>query len=379
MSLKAFAAQTTLSQLRRLAQGTLTTAVRRRIHSLLARAARLRLRLPSNLERRLTRVEPRLALRKRLRTETLTETEMPRGFPLTGGGGFSSVSHYTDKLKSNARALAKMTRETGRYYNMDNGSVVMPIDYGELRYKTVFSAFHTSEIDEYFAQFFAHSGVDDTDMRAETLNVYIKDLWAHVDIVNSSNVAVYLEVLDIRPSKDLVGSSGIRPDPAEFYRVGIEDLLGSEAAELMMMHDLYMSRAFTNNFHVYKTTKVMLAPGEWHTHRVHFAPNMLVNRRDYTAIDEFNKTIDWLHRLAYFTMIRAHGAPVITKHAEPPDTANYSKAQLGICWWSKVEFGFGSPNGDDLYITDNLSVTPVTGAETVRPDGEVIGVEMADP
>lgn len=330
-------------------------------------------------------MEERVTPRKKSRTETETEREreadMSRGFPMTGGGD-SSVSWYTDKLHSNAKQLAKVSMDTGRFYNVDNGYAVYEAPYGLQQYATPCRALYSGEIQEMFGQVETFSGLDESEMRVETASIYIKDLWMHVDITNASNVPVYLEIFDIRPRKDIAANTPDYPnskvDPAEFFYRGIDDITGSTAFRNIMLVDPFMSRMFVEYFNVYKTTKVILAPGEYHTHRVHFAPNRLVNYREVTDFSTQIVVADVLERLSYMTMVRFHGAPVIAKGAAGADFATYSACKIGVCWWSKVQFSFGTPYSDDLKITNNLS-TPVTAAETVLPTGDIVAVDAADP
>lgn len=325
----------------------------------------------------------RVGLRQgeRLRQRTLTETETshemsPRGFPMTGGGGMSSVSYYSDKLKSNAPALAKLSMDTGRFYNVDNGQSVVSCAYGDQNYRTIAYGLHRSELAQYFQQILDNSGLTNSELETKSMSLYLKDFWMHVDIVNSTNVPVYIELLDIRPRQDLASSNL----PDQYYYEGLEDInSGATTANTIMMTDPYMSRPFVTFFNVYKTTKVILAPGEYHSHRVHFAPNMLLNR---ARIEQIGAPTDpfpyFIERLSYFCMMRMHGAPVIATDETSTDFATYSACKVGVCWWSKVHFTFGMPVADDLYFTDNLT-TPVVHAETVRPDGSVVAVDAADP
>lgn len=335
-------------------------------------------------ERRALRAAERVTPRKASRTETETEVEeeleMRRGFPMTGGGD-SSVSWYTDKLHSNAKQLGKLSMDTGRFFNVDNGYALFEAPYGLQQYATPCRALTSAEIREMFGQVEQHSGLDENEFRVETAGIYLKDLWLHLDIVNASNVAVYLEIMDIRPRKDIAANTDVinsKVDPAEFFYRGIDDLTGSTAYRNIMFVDPFMSRPFVEFFNVYKTTKVILAPGEYHTHRVHFAPNRLVNYREVSPFTTQVEVPDVLERLTYMPMIRFHGAPVIAKASVGSDFATYSACKLGMCWWSKVQFSFGMPFSDDLKVTNNLS-TPVTAAETVLPTGDIVAVDAADP
>lgn len=320
---------------------------------------------------------------KRLRATPPTlrqaqEEEMSQpGFPLTGGGGFSSVSYFTDKAQSNARQLAKLEQDTGRYFNMDNGMKISTSDYGDQTYATVTGALLLGELQSFFQQANSKLGLDDAVFNTKATTLYVRDLWMHIDIVNSTNVSVYLEIYDVRPRDNIPGNAW----PHDFVYAGLETLTTQTEPGGLMMTDPFMSREFTTRFHVYKTHKVILAPGEYHTHRVHWAPNRLISRTEVLNLDSnINQPPPSIfERLSYFTMIRHHGAPVIAKDdTVVGEFATYSKTKLGICWWSKVQFQVGFPFADDLLYTDNL-ITPVDAAETVRPDGTVVNVENAEP
>lgn len=341
----------------------------------------------SVLERFLS-VSPRLA--QRLFTQTQTETEQSatmslRGLPLMVGGT-TSVSSYTDKLHSNAQQLAKLSLDTGRFFNMDNGDKVLDAQYGLQEFGTLCRALYQTELLQMFQQVVDASGLDTTGggFSPETMSIYVKDLWMHIDIVNSSNVPVYLEIMDIRPRKDIAANTADYPaaviEPSAYYYRGIDDLYGNTNMRNYMMHDPYMSRPFVEYFNVYKSTKVMLNPGEYHSHRVHFAPNKLIQYREIVSIDPtITQVAEVYERLTYFCMVRFHGAPIVASPTAGSDFATYSKARIGVCWWSKVHFTFGMPVADDMHATDNLMTPTVNVAKTVLPTGVVADVAIADP
>lgn len=305
------------------------------------------------------------------------EREMPRGFPQTGSGGTSSVSYYTDKLKSNARELAKLSLDTGKFQNLDNGSAVYNGQYGDLAYTTLAFGMHRSELEQYFTQAINKDGLVDTQQNTRTMKIYIKDFYMHIDVVNATNTTMYLELLDIRPRHNIV--SAYKPDV--YVANGLNDASSSGDPSGLMMTDMYLSHPFVTHFNVYKTTKIILDPGEWHTHRVHFSPNMLLDRSVVQALanDPTNAPPPYyFERLSYFCMARWHGAPVIATDSEGGDFCTYSKTKLGVCWHSRAEYTIGFPLTDDLYFTDNLN-TVATGAETILPNGQVAAVDQMDP
>lgn len=390
MSLKGTRTRRRVNELLQALQRPLPGYLRRVIVSALeAVAASFGAYVPwSSVLERFLRVEPRLA--QRLFTRTLTETGESltmslREFPMTGGG-ITSVSSYTDKLHSNAPQLAKLSMDTGRFFNMDNGDRVLDAQYGLQEFGTVCRALFRTEILQMFQQVADASGLDTTGggFSPETMSIYIKDLWMHVDMVNSSNVPMYLEIYDIRPRKDIAANTAdypaaiITPDP--FYYRGIDDLYGNTTMRNYMMTDPFMARPFVEYFNVYKTTRIMLQPGEYHTHRVHFAPNRLIQYREVGTVDpQIQQPAEVFERLTYFTFVRFHGAPIVASPVSGPDFATYSKCRLGICWWSKVQFTFGMPVADDMHATDNLMTPAVNVAKTVLPTGTVANVEIADP
>lgn len=305
------------------------------------------------------------------------EQEMsPSPFQVTGGGSFGSVSYYTDKAPSNARQLAKLELDTGRFFNLDNGQVIKTSDYGDQTFSTVTGALLLDELKQYFQQASDHTGLDTGLLEPAAESIYVRDLWMHIDISNASNVPVFLEIYDVRPRDDIPGNAW----PHDFVYAGLNDQTNQADPVGLMCTDPFMSRPFTEKFHVYRSHKIILAPGEYHTHRVHWAPNRLVPK---ALVNNLGGNVDQpppkiFERLSYFTMLRQHGAPVIATNASGDDFATYSATKLAICWWSKVQFQVGFPFADNLYYTDSLS-TPAAGAETVRPDGSVVPVEVADP
>lgn len=300
----------------------------------------------------------------------------PPPFPISGGGSFGSVSYYTEKQASNARQLAKLEMDTGRFFNLDNSYAILTSDYGDQTYSTVTGALFRDELRQYFQQALDHAGLTDSEINTNAASVYVRDLWLHVDITNATNVPVFLEIYDCRPKVDMTGDQ--YPDVC--VRSGLEDMTNQAAPDSYMCTDPFMSSLFTSKWNVRRSHKIILRPGEYHTHRVHWAPNRLIKRGVLYPVDDISAlappTI--LEDLSYSTMFRFHGAPVVAKESGgSSDFATYSKTSLAVCWWSKVQFQMGFPYADDLYYIDNL-ITPVTGgAETVRPDGTVIAVETA--
>lgn len=299
-----------------------------------------------------------------------------QGFPMTFGGAGGSTSSYTDRLKSNARAMAQMSRDSSTYSNLDNGQIVPVCGYGDQAYVDVMYGLHQTQLKEMFQQIIDTTEIDtEYDTNKKTMSLYIQDMYASIDITNVTNSQCWVEIYDIRPKHDI---NDALSSPANLVKLGIQQITNSGlAADLNHVStDPFMSDLFTQNYSVYKSTRICLTPGELHTHRVHWAPNMLISRERVEASTGYVPPY-FLERLTYFSMIRFHGAPCVVS-SSGVDSATYCEIKLGICWHSKVDFSFTVPYFDYAHLSDTL-VSVADAAQVMLPTGVAAGVQSVNP
>lgn len=331
-------------------------------------------------ERSVTATESQVSPAKRLKTLTEAPLRMPRGFPLTSGSGGGSASKYVDALKSNKPELAKLQGDGARYFNLDNGQAVLSNQLGSQYWSSPFVMMDKSQIIECFGDAATQTDMDPSySEQLRTMSIYLKDGWLHLDIYNASNATAFIEIYDVRPKKDLARMDAGYPTPAATVFAGFDAISGAFGNYNQVGADPFMSQQFVESYSVYKTTKVMLGPGEWHTHEVHWSPNMLVKGAQVYDQGGY-RAPEYLERLTYFPLIRFHGQPVIGNQAGPVDAelATYASVKLGVVYNSRVEYTFLQPNFDFARVTDNLT-TSLDNPTIVLPTGAFATNAVVDP
>lgn len=319
---------------------------------------------------------------QREQQQVATRTEVMSAFPglMTAAGVVGSVSSYVDRLHSNKRVLSQLLREAPDLFYVTNGQTILTSSAGEQNYGEA-----ARGIDYLDAQVLItrqltllNSGVPPT--FNENLYLTISDMWLQIQIINSSNQACLMEIYDIRPKLGL-GATNTPIYPHVDLEAGLDALYGvADNSDDVVGITPYMSPLFVQNWSIYQTTRVYLDPGEIHTHRVHWSPNWTVPWQRFTSVSGGDTPNNVFERMTYCCMIRQHGQPMIgATSAGQSDFVTYAPSKLGVIWHKRIKWGWSTPIGTDVYITDNLNSTVGANEVVVPQTGVLTAYDEANP
>lgn len=130
----------------------------------------------------------------------------------------------------------------------------------------------------------------------------------------------------------------------------------------------FTSPMFCRSYRVYKTTRLILAPGQTHIHTVKVAPkNMFpmwpLPRAKATTSATLDQN-DHMYGVETFTMMVHHGTPIHSQGVSP-GSIQYSASSTDVVTRARCEFQVFDKSMKEFHHFDMLSNTPITDAITV--------------
>lgn len=274
-----------------------------------------------------------------------------KGRQIPAGGGGESKSFFTHKRKNYTKIgkLELSDSTIGRsngFASQTTQGVQTATNLSEL--------FDATDVDAMFTA----AGIA-SDPSQNSASLFIKDAHATAFITNAESTNVHFSIYDLKSSMD---GGTLNTDPATVFLAGYADAVGGAAANgTLIGSSPYTNPRFVQCYKILQETKVILGPGQTHTHNIHYELNRMYNHEKNRINGVASGPVTGI---SYHCMIVQHGTPVHDATTETIVTIGLSKLDIVLC--EQLRF----KKDDQGYPTNSLTTTLVTNAtgEQMVPD-----------
>ena len=161
---------------------------------------------------------------------------------------------------------------------------------------------------------------------------------------NNGNVPIAMDIYDIMVRRDMpLRNSSSDNDPESFWFLGLGEA-GAPGSQIVVGVTPFQAPAFCENYLIKKVSKVQMAEGSTHEHRVKISPNRAFNLATLENNDAY------LRGWSYFTMGVIRGFPA-------RDHTQVSTAPASVLWVTSKKYTFGTVGDAETQVNvlNNLS------------------------
>lgn len=259
-----------------------------------------------------------------------------------GTGGSISKFYYGKRRLS--RTMYRVYKDTSKLYYAYDGSIALDARSSQQKFYTPVTMFDVADI----TSMMSCNGI--SYLTNPTLRLNYESCSSELTFTNMTDANIRVTLFDIVARRD----SSDKPETNLTGAVTAEQDPGSEGSYSYPFSPFTVD-SFTQFFKVLKMTHIVLATGQTHVHRIHYAPNKVING---TSVLNGPAGIDNLKGLTCFTMIQLVGVPAIS--ATDDTLSSTSIPKLSVCWKTSYRYGFISNNVTRLDLNTNL--------EEINPD-----------
>lgn len=252
------------------------------------------------------------------------------------GGSFSKFFYGRRRIPKRMR---QVYRTCSKNYQVINNSGRITTTAGTQLFNGILTMFSTSDLNGFA-----------TNISANKTNKFIAmTCSSEVMISNQDEGNVRFVLYDIICRRDCTQSN--IADPATAFKNSLADEGAANINWNSVGATPFSSDLFTQFYKVLKITHVILAAGQFHTHRVHFGLN-----RQFDA-EQLQYTPNGIKGATCFTCIMAYGAP----YNDSVTKTSVSTGQVNLDFVSKKQYSYTwmQDNDTNFYLTNNLTTFAV--------------------
>lgn len=282
----------------------------------------------------------RLRTKGRSYTRTTTKKKQQRATKTTDGGSQSTFNYGRRARPKILRALKSVL---GKRYQLYNGQ------------RSITAGVNIQQIDQPLVMFNVldlkamQTALDGSDY---TQRILFESCTARLHMTNQDNGITKVILYDCIARRDSPGSTYNTPSNTWYQGLVLE---GAGNALTVPNSTPFTSALFCRSFKVLKTTHVVMAPGQYHEHRVHFAPNKFIEGSIFGTLNG-----DTMKGLTCFTMVVVHGTPA--GDAGSVNTV-IGRTQVDCVWTKEYRYIAIEDNSRKYAFTNSLPA--LVGSEIV--------------
>lgn len=191
---------------------------------------------------------------------------------------------------------------------------------------------------------------------------------AELLLTNQDLGNVRLTLYDIIARRDMDSShSGQLTAPDYAWGNSYSDEGASNSDNLVIGSTPFSSDLFTQYFKVLKITHLDMSQGQTHTHRVHFAPNRIVDQ-EYIRYSPMN-----YKGLTCFTMIVQHGMP--SNDSATKTSVSTGQTAIDMVWRKQYKYSWIADSDTNFYKSNNLASSFAVAQDIINIGAGSIAVD----
>lgn len=267
------------------------------------------------------------------------------------GGSFSKFFYGRNRLHP---VLKKLYASTSKQYYARDSSTQLSATPGRQNFKVVQVMFDKTDLG------YLKNTLNEGSSQATAKACY-ESCTAEIMLSNLTNTNLRVVIYDVVSRRDRY--SNVLPTIESEFDAAIfeeNDTTGTTTCTALPFN-IFTADRFTQFFKVLKMTHILMAEGQTHSHRVHWAPNKVMNGTQITC-GGYN-----IKGLTCFQIIQVYGTPAEISETE---TVTTTDPHLAVVCKKSYRYGYISNN----YTTTNLE-TSLTNEGTC----EIIDIASGNP
>lgn len=310
------------------------TGYKRKSHTRLARAGRVAYGLAS-LARRRSGFRPKGKKRTGGVKDILQRKHTSQRIPQSTGG---SMSRYVHKAPCSRFTKAMFKRASSNYY-VTNASFRLTTGGTGVQAVTSYSLLTGGVVGGTGDLPYIYNKVTGTNTGYKTTRVFFESVSAKYMMTNqdltNANVTLYDVICrrDTNNSPDYEWSAGITEENATYNAA----VVGCTP---------FSSSLLCSHYKVLKTSKLVLSPGQTHTHSVYYRLNRLLNQ------DILYDSLTELRGITIATIVVTHGEP--TNSAATATNVTTASSTLDIVQTKQIRYSWIADDDTNFFYVNNL-------------------------
>lgn len=130
----------------------------------------------------------------------------------------------------------------------------------------------------------------------------------------------------------------------------------------------FSAELFTQFYKVVKITHIVLGQGQCHTHRVHYAPNKVIDG-EYVQYDGYG-----FKGLTCFTMLVDHGMPY--NDSTTKTSVSTGNTALDVVWRKQYKYTYLTDNSNNYYVTNSLPASFAVNEDVMNIGSGTVVVDV---
>jgi len=233
------------------------------------------------------------------------------GVQVSAGGGGESKDHFRFGKRKSLKGSA--FKATGVSTNVRADALSASAAQGQQNVASLGSFMDGADLRAIF------TALGETTTAYNAAKVHLKDIHAEQLITNASSINVHAVIYDLMARHD--GFTTVNPNPTTVFTLGMADAQSTAAANdyLIVGVTPWNNPRFRELYQILNQTKIILSPGQTHSHNVTYNINRIINQERYIG-----NTSGPIGGLSMYSMIVFHGTPV-------HDAATELVISTGLC------------------------------------------------